>query len=178
MAARIGCNLKLATRWHLITGEYPPASGGVSDYSRTVARGLAESDDEVQVWAPAVPVGESEIADPGVIVHRLPNRLGPASLARLHRGVDASPSSRILVQYVPHAFGWKAMNVPFCIWLWTRRRNSIDVMFHEVAFPIARNQPLTHNALGLVNRAMAAIVARSAERMERKRDEVLDLIRD
>jgi glycosyltransferase involved in cell wall biosynthesis len=156
-------NQKLATRWHLITGEYPPAPGGVADYSRTVARRLAECGDEVQVWAPEGFSGE--VADAGIEVHRLPDRFGPSSLMRLNRGVDASALSRILVQYVPHAFGWKAMNIPFCLWLWTRRLNSIDVMFHEVAFPIARSQPLTHNALGFVNRVMAAIVARSAERI-------------
>ena len=153
---------KLATRWHLITGEYPPSPGGVSDYSRTVARGLAHSGDDVHVWAPSFP---GEVADTGVEVHRLPDRFGLSSLAKLNRGIEASSSSRILVQYVPHAFGWKAMNVPFCLWLWTRRGNPIDVMFHEVAFPIARSQPHTHNVLGVVNRAMAAIVARSAERI-------------
>jgi hypothetical protein len=25
---------------------------------------------------------------------------------------------RLLVQYVPHAFGFKAMNLPFCLWLY------------------------------------------------------------
>lgn len=153
----------MATRWHLITGEYPPAPGGVSDYARTVARGLAQSGDEVQVWAPDT--FSRDIAETGVEVHRLPDRFGPSSLARVNRGVDESASSRILVQYVPHAFGWKAMNIPFCLWLWTRRRNAIDVMFHEVAFPIARGQALTHNALGVVHRAMAATVARCAERI-------------
>src|SRR5207248_6476969 len=27
--------------WHVLTGEYPPQPGGVSDYTRQVARGLA-----------------------------------------------------------------------------------------------------------------------------------------
>jgi hypothetical protein len=29
----------LMLRWHIITGEYPPQPGGVSDYTRLVARG-------------------------------------------------------------------------------------------------------------------------------------------
>jgi hypothetical protein len=37
-------------------------------------------------------------------------------------------------------------------------------MFHEVAFPFGRNHGLARNALALVNRAMASIVASSAER--------------
>ena len=31
----------MSHRWHVITGEYPPQPGGVSDYSRLVARRLA-----------------------------------------------------------------------------------------------------------------------------------------
>ncbi len=27
--------------WHIVTGEYPPQPGGVSDYTEAVARGLA-----------------------------------------------------------------------------------------------------------------------------------------
>jgi hypothetical protein len=44
-----------AIRWHMITGEYPPQAGGVSDYSRVVARGLAAAGDTVHVYAPENP---------------------------------------------------------------------------------------------------------------------------
>ena len=40
------------TRWAILTGEYPPQSGGVSDYTRLVAEGLAAVGDEVAVYAP------------------------------------------------------------------------------------------------------------------------------
>ena len=40
-------------QWHILTGEYPPQPGGVSDYSRMVAHGLAAAGDEVVVWAPS-----------------------------------------------------------------------------------------------------------------------------
>jgi glycosyltransferase involved in cell wall biosynthesis len=83
----------------------------------------------------------------------------------LSRELDRQPAPRrLLVQYVPHAFGWKAANVPFCLWLRSRRRDSIWVMFHEVAFPFGRRQRVSHNALAIVNRVMASIVASSAER--------------
>src|SRR5579862_6625194 len=39
--------------WHIITPEYPPQTGGVSDYTRLVAEGLAEKGDVVHVWCPA-----------------------------------------------------------------------------------------------------------------------------
>jgi len=151
------------TDWHIITGEYPPQPGGVSDYTRRVALGLVEAGDRVDVFAP--PTDQSERADPGVTVHRLPDRFGPRSLRMLSRELDRHPAPRrLLIQYVPHAFGWKAANVPFCLWLQSRRRDSVWVMFHEIAFPFARRQPVSHNALALVNNVMASIVASAAER--------------
>ena len=71
----------------------------------------------------------------------------------------------MLVQYVPHAFGFKAMNLPFCLWLFGRRRSGTAVMFHEVMFPMSFRQPLRHNVIGLMTRLMARLVARSAERI-------------
>ena len=40
--------------WHMITGEYPPQAGGVSDYSRVVARGLVAAGDAVHVYATGI----------------------------------------------------------------------------------------------------------------------------
>jgi len=57
--------------WALITGEYPPQPGGVGDYTRLVAAGIASVGGEVHVWAPAVPEAPA-CTDPGVVVHRLP----------------------------------------------------------------------------------------------------------
>ena len=57
------------------------------------------------------------------------------------------------------------MNVPLCLWLAARQRDRLGVMFHEVAYPMTREQPMRHNFLGLVTRAMAAILARSAQRI-------------
>jgi glycosyltransferase involved in cell wall biosynthesis len=149
--------------WHVITGEYPPQLGGVADYTRLVARGLADAGETVHVWTS--PSNGRGIDDRGVTVHPLPDRFGLRSLGYLSRELDrfAAPR-RLLVQYVPHAFGWKAANVPFCWWLRSRRRDSIWVMFHEVAYPFERGAPLSHNALAAVNRVMAAMVSGSAER--------------
>ena len=151
------------THWHIITGEYPPQLGGVSDYTRRVARGLVHAGDRVTVFAP--PADRPDDADPGVTVRRLPDRFGPRSLRLLSRELDREPAPRrLLVQYVPHAFGWKAANVPFCLWLRSRRRDSIWVMFHEVAFPFGRRQRISQNALAIVNNLMASIVASAATR--------------
>ena len=151
------------TTWHLITGEYPPQPGGVSDYTRLVAIELARAGDAVNVWAPGTKQSESGVEE-GINVHRMPGHFGPSALRTLDRALHATPG-RILVEYVPHAFGMKAMNLPFVTWLYARRKMDIAVMFHEVAFPIDRSQVPTLNVLGVVNRAMAAIAARSARRV-------------
>jgi hypothetical protein len=62
-------------------------------------------------------------------------------------------------------YGWKAMNVPFCLWLARQRQPNPWVMFHEVAFPCAWQQHLIHNVIGVVTHIMAGIVARSAEQV-------------
>src|ERR1039458_7660687 len=98
--------------WHLITGEYPPELGGVADYSRLVARGLSAAGDEVLVTAPFSVA--SGVDDRGVEVRRLGDHFGIRGLAQLERLLGARRGDRILVQYVPHAFGMRAMNLSFC----------------------------------------------------------------
>jgi glycosyltransferase involved in cell wall biosynthesis len=152
------------TRWAILTGEYPPQPGGVSDYTRLVARGLAAAGDGVAVYAP--PAGGPDPADPGVVVRRLPDHFGPRGLLGLDRALARRPrSDRVLVQYVPHAFGWRAMNLPFAGWVAARaaRLSRVWVMFHEVAAPFGRRP--AHAVRGTVNRAMARLVAGAAERV-------------
>jgi glycosyltransferase involved in cell wall biosynthesis len=154
------------TDWHIITGEYPPQPGGVSDYTCLVAEELVRAGDAVTVWAPPVRTADSGLRiDRSVRVERLPDHFGVRSLRHLSRELDRrSAPRRLLVEYVPHAFGWKGGNVPFCAWLRSRRRDSIWVMFHEVAYPFGRDDSLAHNALAAVNRLMASLVAGAAER--------------
>src|SRR5207247_1260480 len=81
------------------------------------------------------------------------------------RALNRSPAPRrILVQYVPHAFGWKGANLPFCLWLRLRRHDSIWVMFHEVMFLAEGDPRVSRLALAAVNRWMAMLVAGAAER--------------
>ena len=92
-------------RWHLITGEYPPQPGGVSDYTRQVAVSLASAGDHVEVWTPGGP--EPKLVDPGVSVNLLPDRFGPASWIALSRALRERDRSEVtlLLQYVPQGFG-------------------------------------------------------------------------
>lgn len=154
------------TIWRLITGEYPPQNGGVSDYSQLVANGLAASGDTVHVYAP--PIQGSEDQNRGVEIHRLSGHFNPRSLRMLGRELRNSiadhASDVVLVQYVPHAFGFKAMNLPFCLWLYalSRKRRRIFVMFHEATVPFRRGQPWRHQLLAAATALMAMLMARAA----------------
>jgi glycosyltransferase involved in cell wall biosynthesis len=153
------------TRWAILSGEYPPQPGGVADYSQLLADGLQAAGDEVHVWAPSCDE-ETNGVHQGVHLHRLRGGFGPTGLLQLHRELSKLERPyQILLQYVPHAFGWKAMNVPFCVWLYGRSfSDSIWVMFHEVAFPISREHSIRHNILGCVTSLMATLVFRAAHR--------------
>lgn len=152
-----------APTWHLLTGEYPPQPGGVSDYTALVARGLVLRGQRVHVWAP----GDADTLDEqGVTVHRIPGIFNPPGLVRLTRELDRCPGPRrLLLQYVPHAFGMKAMNVPFCAWFSSRVRDERWVFFHEIVYPWSLASPLRHQVLAGVTRVMARLVARDARRM-------------
>lgn len=148
-------------RWHLITGEYPPQPGGVSDYTQQLAQGLADVGDEVHVWTAGDFPSTTQVD--GVIVHRLSSGFGVHGLRQLDRGLRDFPATdRVVVQYVPHMYGYKAMNLGFALWLRLRARR-YWIMFHEVAFPIEYRQKLRHNLLGGVTRVMAHWVAQGAE---------------
>src|SRR5215471_1236271 len=150
-------------KWHIVTGEYPCQPGGVGDHSYRLAKGLAEAGDDVHLWTPehAFPVASLNRVD----VHFLPRGFGLRWLTALNRGLRQHPQpSTILVQYVPHMYGWKAMNIAFCGWLATLGKNNVWVMFHEVAFPFRSGQPWKHDLLAVVHRMMAWGILRSARR--------------
>src|ERR1700722_6618645 len=100
----------MTTRWAILTGEYPPQPGGVADYTRQVALGLALANDEVSVYAPQHNKGD-ELDNPRLKIVRLPDNFGPRGLAALDRILSRKQVDRLLIQYVPHAFGAKGMNL-------------------------------------------------------------------
>jgi glycosyltransferase involved in cell wall biosynthesis len=151
--------------WVIITSEYPPTAGGVSDYTRQVAVSLASAGDHVEVWTPAGP--EPKLVDPGVSVNLLPDRFGPASWSALSRALRDPERRRrqvtLLLQYVPQGFGLRVMNLPFLVWL-SSRREPLWVMVHEAAFPFIRGQPLKHHVLATVTRVMLGTIGSRADR--------------
>jgi glycosyltransferase involved in cell wall biosynthesis len=155
----------MAISWNILTGEYPPQAGGVSDYTYQIAAALAAQGDCVDVWAP--PCEGSPPQENGARMHRLPDHFRKIGLAQIETHLREHPGSRLLVQYVPHAFGMRGMNVRFCLWVRRMARAGIpvDVMFHEVAYPRDPGQPLKHRVLALVTRQMARWTSHCADRI-------------
>jgi glycosyltransferase involved in cell wall biosynthesis len=151
--------------WHVITCEYPPQSGGVSDYVYLLAKGLASRGDHVHIWCPAA--SGPAPALPGVEVSATLGRFSITDLGNLGRQLAAFPTPRrLLVQWVPHGFGYRALNVPFCIWLRHRARlgDTVDLMVHEPFLPFVRGK-WKQNAAAIVQRFMTRIILGSARRV-------------
>jgi glycosyltransferase involved in cell wall biosynthesis len=144
---------------HLITCEYPPQSGGVSDYSCLVAAGLAARGEVVHVWCPACK--EDKPRTQGVVVHRELGSITPSDLLRVGRQLDQFPAQRhILVQWVPHGYGYRSMNVPFCLWLLYRSvicGDSVQIMVHEPYLAFTP-RALWQNIAAVVHRIMTVIL--------------------
>jgi glycosyltransferase involved in cell wall biosynthesis len=151
---------------HILTPEYPPQSGGVSDYVVQLAEGLAREGEEVHVWGPAAAnAGPAERAAT-VQTHRDLGRMTPGDLKTLGHTLDRFPAPRsILLQWVPHGFGYRSMNLGFCVWLWKRARRGdrVEIMVHE-AFLRFEGSWRQYGA-ALVHRLMTVILLRSAQRI-------------
>jgi glycosyltransferase involved in cell wall biosynthesis len=149
----------VTSSWHIFTGEYPPQPGGVSDYTALIAAGLTDDGCHVDIWCPKGAEQPDEAPDEQV--HRMPLAFGIRGLFALNRALHQWALPRILlVQYVYNAFGWRGMNVPFCLWLLLRRfwhGDDVRVMFHEPYFSFGR-QTLRRNVLALVTHVMAALL--------------------
>lgn len=152
--------------WHLITCEYPPQLGGVSDYTYLVASGLAATGDAVHVWCPSSD-GEPPNA-PGVIVHTELGGIAPADLRRVGQMLNqfAAPR-RLLVQWVPHGYGYQSMNLSFCLWLWRRaafNHDRIDIMVHEPYLAFGEGS-WKQSAAAVVHRIMTSVLLNAACRV-------------
>ena len=150
----------------MITSEYPPQPGGVSDYTRQVAHALAECGDEVDVWCPIDHQTQTGVS--GIRVHGELGQVRLKNLRRVGAALDCfSTPRKLLLQWVPHGYGWRSMNVPFCVWLWTRsvfRGDEIDIMIHE-PFLMFGERGWKQDLAAAVHRVMTLILLRSARRI-------------
>lgn len=148
---------------HLVTPEYPPMLGGVSAYTHQIATELARNGTAVHVWGPA---GIAAQAGSPVIAHADLGRFRRADLRRTGSLIDTFPSPRrLIVQWVPHGYGRRAMNLPFCLWLWRRAvaGDSVELIVHE-PFVTFSGSPGQY-ALAAVQRAMMLMLLSAARRV-------------
>jgi glycosyltransferase involved in cell wall biosynthesis len=154
-------------RWCIVTPEYPPIRGGVSDHTWHLAAALAGAGDAVDVWCPPAPTvddaePEAAPAIPGVTVHVLPSRFGVGAILLLRRELRALPAdTRVLVQWVPTAFGRRMMNLPFALMLFSLAGRRLDLYVHEVGWDVGR-EPAHRGLAGVVHRIMTWCAVRSS----------------
>jgi len=152
--------------WHIITSEYPPQAGGVSDYTRGIAMGLAAQGDDIHVWCPGSGGLRREAG--GLFVHQELGSFGPGDLRHAGRQLDRFPvPRRIFLQWVPHGYGWRSMNLAFCWWLWNRAAHhgdQLEIMVHEPWLPF-RARSWRQSGAALVHRLMIVLLLRRAERV-------------
>jgi glycosyltransferase involved in cell wall biosynthesis len=144
-----------------VTCEYPSFGGGVGDHTFQLAGALAAAGDVVDVWCPPAATPPRERT--GVSLHVLPSHFGLDALRVLRRALRALPTdTRVLVQYVPTGYGWRMMNVPFALMLFSLRDRGFDLYVHEVAMPVRFGQSLRRSAAGMVHGVMAWLATRGA----------------
>ncbi|HLH05690.1 MAG TPA: glycosyltransferase family 4 protein [Terriglobales bacterium] len=148
------------TEWHLITCEYPPQVGGVSDYGEQLSAALRQSGDAVHVWAP----GNSGTADTNL--HRALGTFDSKSLAVCDQLLNQYASPRVLLlQWVPHGYGQRSMNLGFCRWLERRVRihgDALQIMVHE---PFLEFRGLRQSVAAAVHRLMVKTLLGAADRV-------------
>jgi glycosyltransferase involved in cell wall biosynthesis len=159
-----------AQRWCVVTCEYPPIEGGVSDHTHGLVAALAAQGDVVDVWCPPVPAADdaepaSAPVIPGVTVHVLPSHFGLRAVSLLRRELRALPAdTRVVVQWVPTAFGWRMMNLRFALMLLRLPGRRLDLVVHEVGWDVGR-ETARRALAGIVHRVMTWCAARSARRV-------------
>src|SRR5207245_1746734 len=145
--------------WHIITCEYPPQLGGVSDYTYLLTLALAAAGDNVKVWCPAG-TGDPPPA-PGIVVYRELGGFTPGDFCRAGKKLDEFPAPRrLLVQWVPHGYGYRSMNVYFCTWLWSRavfHHDRVEIMVHEPFLPFGPGS-WKQAAAATVHRVMTTVL--------------------
>ena len=155
--------------WHIVTCEYPPQVGGVSDYTQLLAQQLVKAGDGVHVWAPSYAEETSEATDPKVHVHRTLGDFSKNYLLETEERIRQTDKHRpraILVQWVPHGFGKRAMNLGFCHWLegLAKSGDRIELMVHEPYLESGQGT-WKQRLVAMVQRRMIRMALEAAERV-------------
>lgn len=140
--------------------------GGVGDYTHLIAKGLAAAGDTVHVWCPDAGAEFKESA--GINVHRELGAMKTEDWRRVGRLLERfTAPRRILVQWVPHGYGYRSMNLPFCAWLWKRARvngDDVELMVHEPFLQFGEGN-WKQDGVAVVHRLMTTMLLNAARRV-------------
>jgi glycosyltransferase involved in cell wall biosynthesis len=139
----------------------------VSDHTRLTAEGLAAAGDKVFVWSPAAG-GQSPTPAEGVFVRREFGDFRSADLWRVGRALNKfATRRRLLVQWVPHGYGFRSMNIWFCFWLWARafvHGDEVTLIVHEPFLAFGEGS-WKQDVVAVVQRLMTIVLLSSASRV-------------
>jgi glycosyltransferase involved in cell wall biosynthesis len=74
---------------------------------------------------------------------------------------------RLLVQWVPHGYGYQSMNLPFCMWLLhraARRGDMVEIMVHEPYLSFGEGS-WKQSGVAAIHRLMTMVLLKSARRV-------------
>jgi glycosyltransferase involved in cell wall biosynthesis len=111
-------------------------------------------------------VGDQRLGET-LIVHRELGRFTRSNLRVVDQMLDQFRAPRrLLVQWVPHGYGYRAMNLPFCLWLWRRARRGdcVEIMVHE-PFLSFKEGSWKQSGVAVVHRLMTMMLLRAASRV-------------
>ena len=152
--------------WHIVTPEYPPQIGGVGDYAKIVAEKLAERGAEVHIWFPGSEGSHGPAKN--ITIHPLDRFSRLATLFGLRKGLrQFSSPGRLFIQWVPHGYGMKSMNLPLCFWLLAEAvfgHHQIELMVHEPSLEF-KSGAWRQNMVAIMHRFMTIVLMRAADRV-------------
>ena len=148
---------------HIIVGDSSPQTGGMCAHMTLLADGLANAAQDVHVWAPDA----TELACQSVVkIHKTLGKLSLRDLRRTGGLLNGfRKPRRLLVYWVPHAYGYKSMNVLFCLWLWLRsafRKDRVELMVQECFLSFSRRN-WKQSVMAMVHRMMIALALNAAD---------------
>lgn len=154
--------------WVLVTGAYPPDSGGLADYAAVLARELARHGDTVTVVTGPL---ESVSASEGISLVNLVDHFSHRGLRELEAFLQAVPHPRrMLIQYVPQVLGprrssrFKGLPLTFAWWLRSQPPSwPVWSMLHEAKIMAPEGSSLVTKALaGVSDRMLQWLVSGSS----------------
>jgi glycosyltransferase involved in cell wall biosynthesis len=152
------------SQYHIIIGEGTPKAGGMCAHMRLLADGLAEASEQVHVWSPTLT--DLGCRSPRVTIHTTLGEFSLGDFYRTERELNQLPRARrLLVYWVPHAYGYKSMNVLLCLWIWIRsavHKDRVELMVQECFLDFSKHS-LRQSAAAFIHRIMMVVLLNAAD---------------